>query len=75
MLNVGYHCCRAIARVEVVLLDASVAPNGEESGSGAVIADGSNVVSGRYSLIGYSFGAYIPGAGLAVVAVVRAMGA
>lgn len=65
MLGAGHHGGRAVAWVEVVLADAEVAANGEEGGGGAIVADGGNAFGGGDRLVGHSFGADIPGTGLA----------
>lgn len=66
MLDVGYHGGWTVAGVDIVLLNAGVAANGEEGGSGAIVADGGNAIGSRHSLIRYSFGADVPGTSLAV---------
>lgn len=64
MLNVSYHCGGTVAGVNIVLLDTGITSNGEEGGSRAVIADGSDAISCRHGFIGHSLGADIPRAGL-----------
>lgn len=67
MLNVSYHCGGTVAGVNIVLLDTGITSNGEEGGSRAVIADGSDAISCRHGFIGHSLGADIPRAGLTVM--------
>jgi hypothetical protein len=66
MLNVSYHRCCTIAGVDVVLLDAGIASDGEEGSGRAEIADCRNAIDGWHIFVGYSLGAYVPGAGLAI---------
>jgi hypothetical protein len=66
MLNVRYHGCCTVAGVDVVLLDARIAPNGEEGSGRAEVADCRNAVNGWHIFVRHSLGAYIPRAGLAI---------
>lgn len=66
MLNVSYHGGRSIAGVDVVLLDARVASNGEEGGSRTVVADRSDAIGCRHSFVRHSLGTDIPCAGLTI---------
>lgn len=66
MLHVGYQGSWAIVGVQVILLNAVIATDGEESCGGTIIADGSNVVDCLDVLIGHSFCANVPCTSLAI---------
>ena len=66
MLNVSDHGCRAITWVQVILLNAKIASNGEESSGGTIIADGGDTVGGRDGFVRHSLSAYIPRASLTI---------
>lgn len=51
---------RRATRIQVVLLHAIVTTHGEQSSSGAVVANGGNIVNCRDTLIRDPLGAHIP---------------
>jgi hypothetical protein len=73
MLNIGDHRCWTIAWVDIKLLNTGVATDGEEGGSGTIVANGSDAVGSWHRFIGHSLGTYVPGACLAAMANVSMM--